>query len=394
MRTARYTLTIASLFAALLWSPTPTAHACGGCVAPPGTFTAVDSHRMVVKLGIDESILWDQFIYSGAPEEFAWVLPVPSKDTVVELADAAFIDVMDEETSPRILAPACAGAAAAGCGCGDGFAPGLNLSDQVEVHSHALIGPYETVVLGAEDPNALYAWLGQNGYAFPDSGRAVLDYYTERQSSFVVLRLRPGVEVSAMQPVRVRFKGYMGQFPLRMISLGVSGAVDLSLWIVADERYAPTNFNSRTIAPSEVTWNWDTQTSNYEEVFQRRILDAGGLAWITEYAQVLNGSELAARLLERAPADLALAKAGIHYPVVTKLRTTLPVEALSDDLALARSDDPSAVSREITAGQSIGECAVEAAGMATLADGRAQLAFWLLAAAALLLVRRRRGSAS
>ncbi len=342
---------------------------------------------MVIKLGVDESILWDQFIYSGAPEEFAWILPVPSPETVVELADSAFINVVDEETSPLVLSPPCAGAAG-GCGCGGiNF---VNLADQVVVHQHATVGPYETVVIGAEDPNAVYAWLGQNGYAFPDFGLPILDYYVQKQSSFVILRLRPGVEVSAMQPVRVRFKGFLGQFPLKMVTLGALGAVDLSLWVIADERYAPSNFENARIDPTQVVWDWASNSSNYAEVFDQAVL-AGGAAWITEYSQVLSETPLADRLQSEAPVDFALATAGIHYPVLTRLRTRLPVEALGEDLALAPSEEPGAVDRELTAGASLGECAGPvAAGLAPrFGEREAQFVFWIMAALAAIWLRRR-----
>lgn len=386
-------LSFVSLVALLVATAPREAEACGGCVAPPGNFSAVDSHRMVVKLGLEESILWDQFIYSGVPEEFAWILPVPSPETVVEIADGDFIDIIDRETAPIVAPPACATANAGGCDSGcSSFTP-PNLAEEVTVHRHEMVGPYETVVIGAEDPNAIYAWLGQNNYAFPDDGLPVLDYYTERESSFVVLRLRPGEEVSAMQPVRVRFKGYMGQFPLRMISLGVAGAVDLSLWIVADDRYGPMNFESRRIDPTSVAWNWESNSSNYQLAFEQTIADAGGSAWITEYAQPLENSPVAGALFADAPADLAMAKAGIHYPVLTRMRTTLPVSALSEDLILGLSDDPSMVPREIVAEQNLGECGqpVAAGILPNPADGPTQALFLLLLVAPALVMRRRRG---
>src|SRR5688500_4787701 len=101
------------------------AEACGGCFAPPGAFTAVDSHRMVIALGVEETVLWDQFIYSGAPEECAWVLPVPSSGAVVEVAAGAFGAGFDAGTAPIIQAPEGCGQSAGGCGRGDsGFGPG------------------------------------------------------------------------------------------------------------------------------------------------------------------------------------------------------------------------------------------------------------------------------
>lgn len=391
MQELKYALVGCCLLGVLLAWPGKDAHACGGCVAPPGTFSAVDSHRMVIKLGIEESILWDQFIYSGAPEEFAWILPVPTPETVVEIADVEFIDVIDQETSPIVLSPPC-GEASGGCdgGCG-GPRSFPNLADEVTVHKRELVGPYETVVIGAEDPRALYAWLGQEGYAFPDSGLPTLDYYTERGSSFVVLRLQPGLEVSAMRPVRVRFRGYMGQFPLRMISLGVLESVELSLWVIAEGRYAPENFASRTMDPRDIRWDWATETSNYQEAFEQSIATEEGFAWITEYAGAMEGSAVADALGKDAPIDLAMATAGIHAPTLTRLRTKLPVGALEEDLVLGLASDQSNVQRTIVAAQVTQEClATEPAGLLPpTKDGRVQALFWLLAAGAIFGLRRR-----
>jgi hypothetical protein len=222
------------------------AEACGGCFAPPGAFTAVDSHRMVIALGTRETVLWDQFIYSGAPEEFAWVLPVPATGAVVELADDAFVDAIDAGTAPIVQPPSTAPCPAGGCG---GFAgdPGPFPVEGVEVIQRSTVGPYQTVTLDAADPNALYQWLQVNGYAFPESAVPILDGYIAAESAFLVLRLRPGAEVSAMRPVRVRFRGFMGRFPLEMVTLGASGTVELSLWVIAEQRTAAQNYANARI---------------------------------------------------------------------------------------------------------------------------------------------------
>lgn len=374
------------------------AAACGGCFAPPGTFTAVNSHRMVITLGLTETVLWDQFIYSGAPEEFAWVLPIPSPDAVVEISDAAFVDAVDQETSPRVSPPSpspCADAAGAGCGFGGGELVGPWPVDGVEVHQRGVVGPYETVILGSEDPAALYTWLGANGYAFPESGRAALDYYTAQGSSFVILRLRPGVGVSAMKPVRVRFRGFMGRFPLQMVTLGATGMLELSLWVVADQRYAPSNYANAVVDEADLIWDWQTSTSNYEEVFDATIQAAGGRAWITEYAEPLAGGELEARLRQDAAQEHGLLAATTHYPFVTRLRTRMLVDYLTDDLQLAPAADASPRPRDLVAGQSInGDCPTEsAAGFASIGGGGAQAAI-LVAAVWLLGFARRRSRVS
>jgi hypothetical protein len=96
---------VAALAALVLVSSLPAprrAEACGGCFAPSTTVTAVDSHRMVVLLSPERSVLWDQIAYSGAPEDFVWVLPVPGPEVVVELADTSFFDELDGQTSPVV----------------------------------------------------------------------------------------------------------------------------------------------------------------------------------------------------------------------------------------------------------------------------------------------------
>src|SRR4051812_47597712 len=62
------------------------ASACGGCSHPEVTTSTssgmktaqvVTDHRMVFALSLTRTTLWDQIRYSGEPEDFIWVLPVP-----------------------------------------------------------------------------------------------------------------------------------------------------------------------------------------------------------------------------------------------------------------------------------------------------------------------------
>ena len=49
------------------------ARACGGCFRPQQVVSAVNAHRMVFSVSQAQTILWDQFTYSGNPQDFAWV---------------------------------------------------------------------------------------------------------------------------------------------------------------------------------------------------------------------------------------------------------------------------------------------------------------------------------
>ncbi|HTM19610.1 MAG TPA: DUF2330 domain-containing protein, partial [Kofleriaceae bacterium] len=149
------------------------AEACGGCFAPPGEVTRVDGHRMVIALSTAETVLWDQIVYSGSASDFVWVLPVPSPLVKLELADEAFFTQLDAGTAPTIVPASpspCSSANAASCGGGGGDSVPVDddPSDGVTVYDRDVVGPYEMVTLGSEDPNALYDWLTLRGYAIPE----------------------------------------------------------------------------------------------------------------------------------------------------------------------------------------------------------------------------------
>src|SRR5512140_1816410 len=82
----------ASLFAAR------DARACGGCFhpenQPPEKASIVVAHPMALSISTDVSVLWDQVKYAGAPDEFAWVLPV-KPGSRIEVASDAWFEALD-----------------------------------------------------------------------------------------------------------------------------------------------------------------------------------------------------------------------------------------------------------------------------------------------------------
>jgi hypothetical protein len=380
----------------------PEAHACGGCFAPPDEVTQVDSHRMVIALGIEETVLWDQIVYSGDSSDFAWVLPVPSPQVEVEIAENEFFDLLDKGTAPRITPaslPPCAQANAASCGSSvSADSGGVVPEDGVTVYDRDVIGPYEMVTIGSEDSQALFRWLGNNGYAVPDTAVPTLEFYVERGSAFVALRLRPNFGVQAMQPVRVRYPGYMASFPLEMVVVGAVGVVDLALWVIADQRFEAQNYGTVRVDEAELAWDWALNRSNYADVFDATVERGGNRAWVVEHASTLSALPGGDASFE----DLELARATVMHPYVTRLRTKLLVDHIDQDLQLARSADATDVSSELVASIDVNyeefQCSTNAVGGTgtcnTIAPStRAAAGLLLLLALVALALRRphRRG---
>ncbi|HEY8040921.1 MAG TPA: DUF2330 domain-containing protein [Polyangiaceae bacterium] len=295
MRSVVIQASIVALAAASVLAARP-ARACGGCFAPPTEVTVVTDHRMAFSISPTQSVLWDQIKYSGAPQDFAWVLPV-MPGAKVELSHDEFFAALDALSTPTITgpSPSCGSGSSVGCGAGSNVAfsaAGAADNNSVTVVSQGVIGPYDTVTLHATNPNALYDWLTVNSYDIPASTRPVIDAYVTGGFDFIALRLAPGQGVQAMQPVRVVTPGAGLTLPLRMVAAGVGAQVGIMLYVLGEGRYEAQNFQNAVFDESKLVWLHAEARSNYEEVAEQLMQGASGRTWLTEFSQpmALTGS--------------------------------------------------------------------------------------------------------
>ncbi len=271
------------------------AEACGGCFHPVTENTVVTGHRMVVSVSKTQAVLWDQIRYAGDPAEFSWVLPV-KRGARVEVASDAFFEALETGTVTTVEAPpeGCPAQRDEGFGCATsslaasdfegGTGGGVN-QNGVNVLHEGTVGPYETVTLSAETPNALAAWLDENGYVMPEAVRPIVDAYVAEDFDFIALKLRPNQGVSAMKPVRVVSPGSGYTLPLRMVAAGVGEKVDIVLYVIGEGRYEATGFENVTVNPKLITWDFETDRSDYALQRLGLLEAAGGRSWLTSYSQ-------------------------------------------------------------------------------------------------------------
>ncbi|MEM9194622.1 MAG: DUF2330 domain-containing protein [Myxococcota bacterium] len=331
-----------------------TASACGGCFAPQGQPSTVTAHRMAVALSAEQTTLWDQFEYAGAPEDFVWVLPISGgQDVSIELSDDAFFESLQAATQVTLTAPTppFSGGGGSGFGCGDSdfraAAPASNEMSAVTVFRSETVGPYETVVIGSEDPNALVDWLQTNGYAVPNELLPTIDHYVGDGLNFAVLRLSPGQGVQHIQPVRVSSPGLNMTFPLRMVAAGIGAAVSLELFVLAEGRYEAENFPNEIIDRDALTYDWDSNLFNYDQLADVALGANDGRTWLTEFAAPVNRGfvdvsyEDDAGMLHTSVPDWNHVFDTVgRQPEVTRMRAELRAEHLGEDLILAASLGP------------------------------------------------------
>jgi hypothetical protein len=285
----------------------PDAHACGGCLIPPGEQnTVVTDHRMILSVSKVQSTLYDQIQYSGNPKEFAWVLPISGTVDVGLSADSMFnalntlsaVTVLEPPRNcpPPPVCPAnesdSFGAAKGGSTSADaGAAP------PIDVLKKETVGPYETVQLKVNvdeggSPQALQTWLADNGFNVPADVQPIISQYVTEKFNFLALKLKPGETTQSMRPVRVTTQGASAQLPLRMVAAGTGANVGITLWVVSEGRYEPQNFPSFIIKDEDLVWDWNTGTSNFKALRAERSAAAPGKTWEVESSIVINRNQV------------------------------------------------------------------------------------------------------
>jgi MYXO-CTERM domain-containing protein len=181
-----------------------------------------------------------------------------------------------------------------------------------------------------------------------------------------------------------------------MVAIGTGPSTGITIWVVADGRWQPSNFPTFTIADSEIAWDWATSSSNYETVRLAKEATYGGRGWQIESSLELSqytvqqevttsaeydptggylvgavpgadggtvdagsddAGEDAGAQDNAATADLAVMFTGIAGPNVriTRMRSDVAQSALSVDMSLQASADQSELSNTHVAQQEIGE---------------------------------------
>ena len=245
-----------------------------------------------------------------------------------------------------------------------------------------MVGPYDTVQLQSTDPTALSDWLTANGFSIPAAVEPVIAAYVQEGFDFLALKLTPGQGVQAMRPVSVTTSGASLALPLRMVAAGTGATVGITLWVIGDGRYEAQNFPNFTISPSELTWDFNLQSSNYTSVQQQKESAASFATWQTESSLDLSPYQIEDTVLEddastdylaipesdagdggagetaeqvRANDLATLFPGGDNQGSVriTRMRADLAHAALATDLALQASADQSELSNIYQVTQSV-----------------------------------------
>lgn len=340
---------LAALVAATLATALPTtATACGGLFAPPQEIAHGSAFRMAVSISNDQTTLWDAISYTGEASKFAWILPVPAKPASIDVASDSFFAWLDETSQPMVYPPPEPSSDSGGIGCGSTSDAGGSKNSLgaeqgrgVQVYQLGQVGPYAFAVVGSDDPDALFSWLNDGGFALPASDKPLLQTYIDKKWLFAAMKLDKGQGSKDVKPIRMTYPGKQLSLPLHLMSAAPAQVLPLAIWVIADKRMEAANYGNARIDAKKLRWLSDLDASNYETVFDQAIADLGGKAFITEYVGLLSSPGYEP---SDAKADMDLARKGLgSTAMLTRLRTRMAPAAFTLDLELAPAADQSQV---------------------------------------------------
>ena len=278
---------VSTLAATIALAPAA-ALACGGffCSSAP-----VDQQAERVLFAQEEDGAWSVYVeilYQGEADSFAWVVPVPEAPELDTWYGAAF-SALDQATQPNYQPDqSCFPPQFAGAG-GDDRDANARAEDEpaaeVNVLAREQVGPFDTATVESEDPRALVEWLRVNGFRIVPEMEPFIALYTAEGMAFTAMKLLPGEDVASIKPIKMTYRSAGPVVPLRLTSVAAMPEMGVKVWVVGDKRYGPSNVPEIEVPLEDIVFDWDRYQTNYIPLVARKVDEAGGHGFVTEYAQ-------------------------------------------------------------------------------------------------------------
>jgi len=255
------TMLLATTGAVCLGATAPALAFCGFFVGQADASLFNDASKVVMVRDGDRTTINMLNDYKGDLKAFALVVPVPEvlqKDQV-KTPHRALFDRIDAYSAPRLAeyydrnpcarqypqarARVMAKPAAK-------MKPGSREADLgVTIEAQYTVGPYDIVILSAEQSDGLETWLLQNGYRIPKGASRALAPYIKQDMKFFVARInleeqeKTGSEFLA--PLQFSFHSPRFMLPIRLGMINARGPQDLVLWVLTrNGRVETTNYRT------------------------------------------------------------------------------------------------------------------------------------------------------
>lgn len=209
------------LLTALIFLFLPQIALADGAPFPPSNkyVTETDQKAVIVyENGTETMVL--SVTFKGDPENFGWVIPIPSKPEVEKSQDELFTALADLTAPP-------AGATET--------IPYLGLGEKetaeplkVDVIETKKIDIYDITTVTSEDPTALSEWLSGHEYQIPKEASTILEEYTKNNWYFICVKIdltkltstsKEQLKTGHATPLKIQFASEEIIYPLKLTSV-------------------------------------------------------------------------------------------------------------------------------------------------------------------------------
>ncbi len=282
----------------LVVHPRP-AHACGGtfCDGGPNAMPVDQTGESIVFVqgdGFIEAHIQIQYDAESTAEQFAWLVPVTAVPEL-SVGSQSFLSALATSTAPQYgfsnNNEPCPFDDDDTAACGDdpndaqGFK--LDVGDSggptgPSVVARQIVGAFEMVVLDGGTAEAVMAWLDDNGFAQDPAAEPVLAEYLEEGQLFAAFKLTPNSDASEIHPIVLRYPSDEACVPIRLTRIAAVDDMPIRTYVLGDARAVPSN--DRHVELNALELDFLNLADNYLEVVSLAVDEAGGHAWVTEYA--------------------------------------------------------------------------------------------------------------
>ena len=337
------------ILTAIVTCASGSAWACGGCFSPENSSsenTVVQNAERVLfvpSAAAGKSEVWIEVVYSGAAQDFGWVLPLP-KQPKVSTGTRRVFDALDAQLQfrvarieeppencrdPRVGCDPSGNVAehkdaqsgtAASDAMADTYDSGPISVPGVTVLDSGSTGPYNYAVIQGKDASALYTWLTTNGYATPAKAKPILQIHADKGDVFLAIKLQNGQGINAIRPVVLQMDTAEPCVPLRLTSIAAAQEMSVVVTVAGAGRAIVKNHFDAVVNPLRLTVLGNGKDApcppdqggascqvpgNYDQVVSAAIDEAAGHAFVTEAS--VKGATLA-KLSPLQDLDLTLLK--------------------------------------------------------------------------------------
>ncbi len=273
--------------AAIAYAAPSPARACGGTFCDGANGMPVNQTGENILFAIDGGFVEAhvQISYEGGDAaQFSWIVPVPEIPEV-DVGSLRLIENLRAATVPTYgftTTTDCEDSSASGIGFITAPDGGGVSHEDPQVVELSTVGAFDFVVLQGGTAESLMQWLADNGYAPNPLAPALFESYLDQGSVFVAFKLNHRAGIEDLHPVVIRYPGDEPCIPIRLTAVAAREDMDIRAFFLGSERVLPTNYKHVGINRTQL--DWLQRAPNYGAVVAKALDEAGGRAFMTEYA--------------------------------------------------------------------------------------------------------------